>query len=336
MNLKDNNFSQIAFDQRWIGEHGIGRFAREVASRLNFYHGVPLKTSPVHPADCLFLSILLARRGRIFFYSPGYNVPLYAPGGFAVTIHDLNHLDCRDNSTVLKRSYYRMVLRPACRQAVLVFTVSEFSRQRILDWSGIDSNRVVSVGNGVSEAFSPVGSRVKMDRPFFLMVSNRKGHKNETGALSGFAISGCCEDFLFVFTGKPSPTLLNQAKTLGVINSIRFLGLVSEPELAALYRGATALVFPSFYEGFGLPIVEAMACGCPVVTSNMGAMREVAGVAALFVDPAEAESIGGAIRRVADDHCLADALGRIGIDTSKNFSWDRTANIIGQYLAKSI
>lgn len=314
------------FDTRWIDGHGIGRFAREVHQRLRTVE-LKIQGRPMSPLDTFRLSwvMLFTRRGD-WLFSPGYNAPLITGRPYVFVIHDLNHIDRIDNSSVLKRIYYRLILRRLCHHARAVLTVSEFSKQRIIDWFGLDASRVFNVGNGVSESFKADGPRHELPKGYVLCVSNRRGHKNEEGLLQAFARAALPHDLKLVLTGDASDKLAELARSLGIGNRLVFSGKVSETELAALYRGALFLTFPSFYEGFGLPIVEAFACGTPVITSNLTSMPEIAGDAAILVNPHDVDEIAMAMERLHSSEELRTSLIKRGYQRAEVFSWDSVAH----------
>lgn len=323
----------LIVDQRWIGPHGIGRFAAEVLSRTGGKQ-VPDITRPSNPVDPLYLSIWLFGRRGVFF-SPGYNSPLYCRQPFIFTIHDLNHIDRPENTSVLKKLYYRIVIKRACRRALLVLTVSEFSRERILQWSGVSPEKVVNVGNGVAASYTPEGERYEPGFAYLLCVSNRKKHKNEPMLVRAFAAADIDPRVHLLLTGEPTAELLKLAEELGCADRLGFLGTVDEDAMPALYRGATALAFPSLYEGFGLPALEAMACGTPVIASNTTAFPAVCGDAALLVSPESLQSISGAIERIVRDSSLQERLRACGPERAKLFSWDRTGALVLEALARA-
>lgn len=314
------------YDVRWCGEHGIGRFAREIATRIP-HVALASPGQPMAATDPVRLSrSLSASRGQgNWFLSPGYNAPLWSAVPYVMTVHDLNHIDRPENSSTLKRIYYKTVLHSLCTHARAVLTVSDFSRHRIVDWFGLSPDKVFTVGNGVSEVFTPDGVRHCPGYRYVLCVSNRRGHKNELGALRAFLAAKLPGDVKLVFTGDPDPALMACAQSLGGIDQVVFSGRVNEEALAALYRGALMLLFPSFYEGFGLPIVEAFASGIPVISSSVTSMPEISGQAALLVDPHAHEELSGAIRRLHDDEVLRQQLIERGFDRVASYSWEAVA-----------
>ncbi len=318
-------------DTRWSGQHGIGRFAAQVLRRCPEIVPLDLPGHPAAPLDALLLTRTLGRlpRGSVFF-SPGYNPPLAARQPFVITVHDLNHLDRSENRSLAKLLWYRCVLRRACRRAAAVLTVSEFSRRRIVEWAAVPPARVVNVGNGVGAAFQPGASG--QTGGYLLCVGNRKGHKNELRVVESFARALPTSSLRLRFTGDASAPLLARAVRCGVGSRVEFTGPVPDDQMPALYRDAVALVFPSLYEGFGLPVVESMACGTPVITSNTTALPEIAGGAALLVDPASVLAIAAAIARLTGDSALRRSLRRRGLERAARFTWDNTAAAVRRVL----
>jgi O-antigen biosynthesis alpha-1,2-mannosyltransferase len=326
----------ICADQRWMGEHGIGRFARRVLAVLD-YRSISLQSRPSAPLDPWRLTRELRHlsAGDLFF-SPGYNAPLSCRAPFVFTLHDLNHIDRPENSTALKRLYYATVLRRACHRAEAILTVSEFSRARILAWSGVPEGKVVNVGCGVDPEYAPgVGPR-PLPFPYLLCVSNRKRHKNELRTVEAFARAGLPAEMRLVFTDSPTPELAGCIARQGVAARVHFAGVVPDAQMPALYANAEALIFVSLYEGFGLPVLEAMACGTPVLTARTGALPETAGDAALLVDPAAVDEIAAAMRRIAGDSSLRLALREQGLRQAARYSWESTTAKVRQLLESII
>ncbi|WP_027482712.1 glycosyltransferase family 4 protein [Deinococcus pimensis] len=328
-----NTPTRLLVDDRWSGQHGIARFSREVLARLGpsgAISAVPL----MHPAEPVLLGLELTRRRPDVYFSPGFTPPLWSPVPFVFTIHDLIHLDVPEESSRGKRLYYDLVVRPAARRAARVLTVSEFSRRRIVEWAGVPGKRVVNVGNGVGEAYTPEGARHEPGYPYLLYVGNRKPHKNVPRLVEAFARLDV-PDLRLVLSGGPDDDTRHLALRLGVLDRVVFAGLIPEVDLPAYYRGAVALAYPTLYEGFGLPALEAMACGTPVVTSNRTSLPEVVGDAALLVDPEDVEVIVAALTRVVADFALRTALASRGLARSRLFSWDRTAALVARVLEEA-
>jgi len=312
-------------DSRWNGDHGIGRFSREVLARLPEFRALPRVGSPSSPWDPLRLAVWLRKERAGYFFSPGYNGPGWMAGRWVVTVHDLNHLDVRENSSLFKRWYYNSVIIQNIRGAARVLTVSEFSRMRIIEWSGVSEDCVINVGNGVGSNYVPCGDVYDPGFPYLLYVGNRKAHKNIGRLVEAYLRSGVGSHVRLVLTGPYDRYIGRLFESQGGHGQCVCLGQVPEAMMPALYRGAIALVLPSLYEGFGLPIIEAMACGTPVVTSNCTAMVEVAAGAAVLVEPNKVDSIVAAIVRVIEDSALRQKLRYMGINLVQRYSWRATA-----------
>lgn len=324
--------TKIYFDSRWCGEHGIGRFASEVRhSKLNFVD-IPLQGNPASKFDVFKLTFALCHLDGIFF-SPGYNAPLFFLKRSIITIHDLNHIDLNYNSSVLKRIYYKFVLKRACIKSAKILTVSEFSKQRIVKWSGIPEAKVIVVGNGVSQEFNAEVNKFNPGFPYIFVVGNRKAHKNEARILEAFSLSVHPEGVKLIFSGNASDELLILIEKYELTGKVIFLGNIPSDELASCYRGAEMLLFPSLYEGFGLPVIEAMACGTPVITSNTTSLEEIAGDAACLVNPENIFEIKSAIEKLFKDQEYRNFLIERGFTQSQKFTWNKTRRKIEDSLS---
>lgn len=322
----------IIFDSRWIGSHGIGRFAKEIADRLLFSNNCVSNRNPAGLFSAIELGLWATPKKGKALFSPSYIPPLFSSLPFSFTIHDLNHIDIEHNSSLLKRLFYRAVIRPAIKRAYRVLTVSEFSKKRIIDWSGCPPEKVKVVGNGVTTAFNDGVEPMKPGYSYIFCCSNRKGHKNEHRLLQAFQKSGLSNQLKLVFTGKPDDGTSNFIKELSLEASVVFTGQVSEEELASWYKGAIVTAFPSLYEGFGLPLIESMACGTPVIASNTTCLPEIGGDAGYYVDPLSVDSIAEGLKHVVGDEYLRNEMREKGLSRAKLFTWDRTANLVSDAL----
>jgi glycosyltransferase involved in cell wall biosynthesis len=322
----------IIFDNRWSGGHGIGRFSDELSKRINFEKVLDSNVKPTSPFDIFVTGRYLFGKDDVYF-TPGFNAPVINLRSSIITIHDLNHIDIEGNSSYLKKMYYRHVLLRACLKCAAIITVSQFSKQRICDWSGVSPDKVHVVGNGVGGEFTPSVIGYQPGYRYLLCVSNRKVHKNELAIIEAFSQSSISDDIKLIFTGNPTEEITKFAKKHNVAERIVFSGFVEDAQLPSLYKGAVALVFPSRYEGFGLPVIEAMACGIPVITSNSTSLGEIAGNAALLVSPENIAEITEAINRITNDVKLREELIIAGFLRAKNFTWDKTAEKVKNILA---
>lgn len=313
----------IYYDSRWCGSHGIGRFASEIKkSKLNLID-IPLGGNPADKYDVFKLTNILSKIDGIYF-SPGYNAPFFFLKRTIITVHDLNHIDLTYNSSLLKRYYYNFVLKRACRDCARILTVSEFSKERIVAWAKVSPDKVSVVGNGVSKEFNNSVKPYEPGYPYVFIVGNRKPHKNEKRALKAFLEADISSDVKLIFNGVVSAELQKVIDFHKASERVEFLGHLSSDELACVYRGAELLLFPSLYEGFGLPVIEAMACGTPVVTSNSTSLKEVSGDAACLVNPESVDEIKYAIEKVLSDIEYRHELIDSGLKRSRIYAWSET------------
>ena len=193
---------------------------------------------------------------------------------------------------------------------------------------------VFNVGCGVDTAYQPVGDSYGLPFPYLLCVSNRKPHKNEFRVVEAFSKARLDAEICLVFTGNATPDLDHWIKRQQLQSRVKFVGMVPEEKLPSLYRGARALIFPSLYEGFGLPVLEAMACGTPVVTSNVTALPEIAADAALLVDPISVEQIARAMEQIVTDSSFRLRLYENGLSRIARFSWINTSAEVRKIVAE--
>ncbi len=316
--------TSILADARWFGSHGIGRFARNVLTRLPDCTQLTSGPKPLSILDPLWLSYqILAKRPDVFF-SPGFNPPAVCATPLVITIHDLTHIRLPALATFSRRLYYRLLVKPASSRAYRVITVSEYSRMEILKWTGLSEASVVNVGNGVDPTFCWQGRRYEPGYPYILHVGALRPHKNIGRLLSAFERIGCCNLHL-VLTGKETAEITAQLQEGKLQKRVHFLGCVKDEDLPALYRGAICLILPSLIEGFGLPPLEAMACGTPVIVSRTTALPEVVGDAGLLVDPLDISDIQDAMEHMLSDAGLRQKFREAGLSRARLFCWNRVA-----------
>lgn len=318
----------VIFDTRWAGHHGIGRFATEVRLRMT---SEPVELHGAHPASLrgmieseLLPHCMTGSERDTTYFSPGYTPCVSWRGRTVFTIHDLIHLAIPDEGSRTIRAYYNQVVRrTALRETTQIATVSEFSKGQILDWLDLDESRVTVVGNGVDEAFSPDGPAMNLDRPYILHVGNTRPHKNLPLLLKAVAR---IPDVAFVLSSAPDPTLTSLASSLGISSRVKFLSGIDEAALPAWYRGAAVVAIPSLYEGFGLPALEGMACGVPVMVSETTALGEITGNGAVHADPTDLDSVHDALLRALTDGGLRNRLRTTGPLRAAMFNWDSVAS----------
>ena len=254
-------------------------------------------------------------------------VPIPRVNGAAVVVslNDVQHHELPEFFSRPERSYRRWAYDHAARRADEVLTLSEHARGQIVERLGIPADRVTAIPCAVDhDRFSPEPDEhdMALDLPqrFLLYPANLWPHKNHARLLRAFERAGV-PDLHLVLTGQTYGRPLPGAAD----GRVRHLGLVPFEQLPALYRRATATVFPSLFEGFGMPLVEAMASGCPVAASARGAIAETCGDASLSFDPEDEEAMTDAIRRIVEDDALRERLRADGLARAAGFRWDDVA-----------
>ena len=270
------------------------------------------------------------RLGADLFHAPHYVLPLGLPCPAVVTVHDLIHLRFPEFRTPLETGYARLTVKRALRTARRTIAVSEATRQELVERFGGLATRTVVVANGVDERFrralaeselAAALARLDLAPGYLLFVGNPKPHKNLDALLAAHTR-------LEARRGDVPALVLaggERARRLRAGGGVDRLGIVAVEDLPALYRGALALVVPSLWEGFGLPALEAMASGTPVVAADRGGLREVVGDDALRFDPGDVEALERTLERLLDDAELRHELARRGPLRAASFTWQATA-----------
>lgn len=338
---------------------GIGRYTRELRRALKDA-GWPITTlqagwstsdaDTVGLAGAGRLPVLLTlgqaeiawaakRRGLQLVHDPTGTGPLALTRlPRVITIHDAIPYVYPRTSTALNRIIHRFWLPTIARRVDAVITVSAHAKSELVKHLRLDPESVTVVPEGVGPAFRPlpqaqiesVLSRHEIQPPYLLYVGAIEARKNLARLLEAFALLlPEAPDLTLVVAGafkwKYGP-VFETLQRLQLERKVRMTGYVDEADLPALLCGAKAFAFPSLHEGFGLPVLEAMACGTPVVTSATSALPELAGDAALLVDPLDVGSIARALHRIIDDDELREKLHGRGMQRARSFSWARTAS----------
>ncbi|WP_420240133.1 glycosyltransferase family 4 protein (plasmid) [Telmatobacter bradus] len=250
---------------------------------------------------------------------PQYNIPLLFQGKLLVTIHDLCQLAHPETlGSDLQRRYAKYLLAQVAKRASAILCVSEFTASEVGRYLHVDRNRVVVTYPAMDNASSsPTISLEELsERPYLLAVGNVKKHKNLLRLIAAFKLVSDKIPHNLILVGRQDG-FMNAETQLGNVSTslsgrVQFTGHVTDQELRIFYRNASALVFPSLYEGFGYPLVEAMAEGCPTACSNSASLPEVAGDAALLFDPNSIEDIGRALLQIATEPTLRKSLSERG------------------------
>jgi glycosyltransferase involved in cell wall biosynthesis len=269
-----------------------------------------------------------------------YTAPLFCPVPLVVSVHDVSFLEHPEYFTPFRALQLRFTVDRTVRAAARVLTPSEFSKRRILESYGLDESKVVVMPNGVCSTFHPISreiaqrwaqSALGLAVPFILTVGDLQPRKNHVNLIRAFEQLVRAYPQLphhLVVVGKPTwhaQEIREFARKCGVADRIHFTGFVSDADLVKLYGACDLFVYPSFYEGFGLPILEAMACGRAVACSNTSAMPEVADSAALLFDPHSVDDILLTMRDMLLNPELRARMERLGAQRAPMFSWETSA-----------
>jgi glycosyltransferase involved in cell wall biosynthesis len=273
----------------------------------------------------LVLPAEAARRRASLIFSPANLAPLLWPRN-VLMLHDAAVL--RESSTYSRAygAWHRRLGVHCARRALRVVTVSEFSRRELIELAGLDRDKLVVIRGGVDERFRPtvdherVARKLGLGGPYVLTVATDDRRKN-LAVLNQAAWRLRTLGVELVWAGDSRPYITHTRS----IEGVRALGYVEEEDLPGLYRGARAFVLPSTYEGLGLPCLEAMACGTPVVAADRAALPETCGNAALLVDPDDADAVAGAVVRAASDERLRVHLREAGLRRAAESTWERAA-----------
>ncbi len=303
---------------------------------------VPITDEPAAPtnfgrhAASLPLAIQRARVG--LYHAPAYTAPLWGRTPVVLSIHDVSYARHPEWYPYRRDPLRRWFYRQSARRAALILTISDFSKREIIAAYNIPDNRIIVTPLGVSDIFRP--ATPAGGAPFLLHVGDLHARRNigivvralarlrarDAGSNPGWSTS--LDDVRLVLVGVDrglAETLLDDADRLGVRDVIELRGRVSDEELVTLYQRCAALVYPSRYEGFGFPLVEAMACGAPVIAANASAIPEVTGDAAVLLDPDDESGFADAIARVLSDGAHAADLRACGLARAAQFTWQATA-----------
>jgi glycosyltransferase involved in cell wall biosynthesis len=333
-------FVRIGIDARKLHDYGIGTYIRNLLRELaaidrqteyvlftrpqdvnlagtlgENFRAAPDRSGGYSVGEQISIPLAVRRERLDLFHSPHYVLPALTPSKTVVTIHDCIHLVFPEyRQRPLRAAYARASLYAAARKSDRIFTVSEASKRDILKFINVPPD---------------TRERYQLSHSYLLYVGNIKPHKNLERLIEAFHLvrqQGRFELELLIIGDEISKlqALRRAVHKYDIHRYVRFLGYVPDRTLAVLYRLAAVFVFPSLYEGFGLPPLEAMASGTPVVTSNISSMPEVAGDAAVLVDPYSADAIAQGILSVLRSPHFREELRARGLKRVRDFSWARS------------
>lgn len=354
--IGDTVRARIAIDARWL-VGGIGTYTRHLLRGLKesgngfLVRGI---TREQHKAEvegiCDEVSILNApiytareqwmlphiASGHDLLHVPHYNAPVFAGVPFVITLHDVIHLsDPSLRRSYKSRLYAWPMLRIVTRRAQHVITVSEYSRKQIINRLRVPPAKVTAIHNGVNRNLTPldaqqarkaVAATVKSNDPYVLYVGSLKTYKNVSVLLKAFAqhCRGARTNHRLLIVGdgsKKTEALMREAAVLGIASRIMIVHGVEQSLLCAMYSAAEVFVMPSTMEGFGLPVIEAMACGTPVISSDATCLPEVGADAAVYFDPRSAEQLERHLAAMLASSEMRQRFREKGLQRARQFTW---------------
>jgi glycosyltransferase involved in cell wall biosynthesis len=279
---------------------------------------------------------VLRRRRADVVHNLAFASPVLDNHRTVLTVHDLSFLHYGHLFNTPNRLYLGLVCKLSAARATRIITVSKAMRADIARTLGVAEGRIDVTYPGVDNHFRPLPADVLGDfrrahdlpETFILHIATLEPRKNLSGLLRAYALLARPRPALYVIgaLGWRSKSTLDQLRVLQLEDDVHFMGFRPADELPAWYGAATAFAFPSLYEGFGLPVIEAMACGTPVLTSDRGSLREIASGAAELVNPTDAQSLAQTMQALLDDTARRDTLREAGFRRSEHFRWAATAN----------
>lgn len=337
---------------------GIGRYIYELCYHLKQYKDIELvlflsKNSPLlkdkYFADnekvIVNYSKLDLRRLYVLgkkvdnanldlFHSTAYNIPFIKKTKYIVSLYDLIHLKFTKEYGLSHKLYYQMIVKNACHKSEKIITISESSKKDLIQWLNCDPQKIEITPLSANKNFVPhIGISdlfysLDIDQNnFILYVGNNRPNKNLERLLTAYTkIIEKFDNFpKLILTCKSNKDLNDLIANFFIKDKIFFLENVSEDDLILLYSYAMFFIFPSYYEGFGLPLVEAMSTGCPITCSDISSIPEVTADAALYFDPYDINDMSLALEKMYTDYGLRNYLSEKGLARSKEFSWEKTA-----------
>ncbi len=349
----------IGFDARKYFDYGIGTYiqqlivnlhglqsphrfiayvSRDDAPRITMpqeWKKIPVNYGKYSVDEILFLARQANKDGVQVFHEPHYTLPAGLASSSVVTIHDLIHIRF-PRVHPFRKAYALAMISHAVKHSSRVIVDSEFTKIDILKSFSVDERKIEVIYLGIGAEFKPLKApkgmkdfrkRFHLDNPYILFVGNAMPHKGLEHLLGAFALLRHREMNLAIIGGRlsQSESLAARAKALGISDRIRELGRVSSEDLVLAYNEAEVFVLPSLYEGFGLPAIEAMACGTPVVSSDGGALPETVGDAAVVFHRGSEGELADSIDQVLRDSRLCRTLIAEGLRNVRRFSWKETA-----------
>lgn len=328
--------AEIVVNGRFLSHRttGVQRYAGEILRRLGdrvqvARPGRSAQSIGGHAWEQLSLPRRLASRSTL--WSPANSGPLLVSNQ-VLTLHDLSALEHPEWFKPAFALWYRLLIPALVKKVERIITPSEYVRQRVIARFRLPGQRVRVVNGGVDRSlFHPAGKPAGAGR-YVLFAGSLEPRKNLAALVSAWSVIQSRHPDVTLVAAGGSDGIFRPLKIPAGLKRVHFTGYVSDAELAALYAGAEVFVFPSLDEGFGLPALEAMACGAPVLAAARGALPEVIGEAGLFFDPTDFAQLAGLLEQCLCDSRLRQALAERGLERAPAFSWARAADETWQVL----
>jgi glycosyltransferase involved in cell wall biosynthesis len=327
----DDETTYRVLEHRWAA----GRLVPPDAAN---FRSVTALTPPHHRLERLALGVEVARLRLDLLHSPDFIPPRFGARRTVITVHDLNFLHYPQFQTADSLRYYAGHIRAAVRQADHILADSAATCDDLCRLLDVPAEKITVHLLGVDQAFRPLPAaeveaacaRFGLPRGYILFVGTFEPRKNLPGLLEAYyALRQRLPDAPpLVIAGRRGwlyESIFQKAADLGLGKSIRWMENPPDADLPALYNGAAVLALPSFYEGFGFPALEAMACGVPTVVSDRGSLPEVVGDTGLLIDPDQPEALAGALARALTDDAFRARSAQAGLDRARTFTWTQTA-----------
>lgn len=327
---------KLIFDARVLSHKtytGVENYTKNIlqniTARLDVNSATP-KTDNKYLAHLWTHFILPFKCGDILF-CPANIAPLFVPRSkkLVVTVHDVAFLSYPDSFSSLFRSYYQWLVPKVIHRADKIITISQASKKEILRYYPFAKNKIEVISLGLDNNFHLLPNIEQKNQ--ILYVGSLNTRKNFTSVIQAFDQLPY-EQYQLVIVGNFSSNFHLDKKTQDLLEkskrnpNIEFKSHISDNELTLLYNESKLFLFPSFYEGFGLPPLEAMACGTPVITSNLSSMPEVCGDAAIYIDPHSVEDISQKIQTILSNEALQQKLINKGLEHIKQFTWEKATD----------
>jgi glycosyltransferase involved in cell wall biosynthesis len=288
------------------------------------------------PWEQLLAPALLRLNGADVFHGVLNVAPLFCPVPSVITIHDLAFLSFPQTFRRLNRAYLSWATRVSARRASRILAVSEATKQEIVRLLGVPPEKIIVTYDAAEARFAPPDpaelaafrARAGLPERFILFISTLEPRKNVPMLLDAYArIAASTNAPLIIGGGKGwlYDQIFAKAESLNLGDRVRFVGFIDSQDLPLWYAAATVFTLPSLYEGFGMPLLEAMSCGTPVVTTTSSSLPEVVGDAGLLVPPTDADALGEALLRLLNDAKLRAEMRERGLQQARRFSWNETA-----------